>query len=66
VTINGVGFNSGSTVKFNGVAASGVMHVSSTQLQATVPSGATTGAITVKNATAPAGTVRSANKFVVG
>ena len=63
VTINGVGFNSSSTVKFNGVAASSVVHVSATQLKATVPSTATTGAITVTNTTAPAGTVRSAVNY---
>jgi len=63
VTINGAGFNSSSTVKFNGVAASKVVHVSSTQLKATVPSTATTGPITVTNTTAPTGTVRSAANY---
>jgi hypothetical protein len=65
VTINGVGFTSTATVKFSGVAASSVMHISSTQLQATVPAGATTGTITVTNTTAPKGAVRSATKFTV-
>jgi hypothetical protein len=63
VTINGLGFNSSSTVKFNGAVASTVVHVSATQLKATVPSAATTGSITVTNTTAPTGTVRSAANF---
>jgi IPT/TIG domain/Sortilin, neurotensin receptor 3, len=63
VTITGVGFNSSSTVKFNGTAASSVTHVSSTQLKATVPSTATTGPIIVTNTTAPTGTVRSAVNY---
>lgn len=63
MTINGVGFNSSSAVKFNGVAASSVVHVSSTQLKATVPSTATTGPITVTNTTAPTGTVRTAVNY---
>jgi IPT/TIG domain len=63
VTINGVGFNSSSAVKFNGVAASSVVHVSSTQMKATVPSTATTGPITVTNTAAPTGTVRSAVNY---
>ncbi len=63
VTINGVGFNTGSAVKFHGVAASKVKYVSSTQLQATVPSGATTGPVSVTNAAAPVGTVDSAFSF---
>lgn len=63
VTINGVGFNSSSAVKFNGVAASSVIFVSSTQLKATVPSTATTGPITVTNTTAPTGTAGSATNF---
>src|SRR5215472_1185413 len=63
VTINGVGFNSSSTVKFNGHAATSVVHVSATQLKATVPSTATTGPITVTNTTAPTGTVQSAVNY---
>jgi hypothetical protein len=59
VTINGVGFNSGSAVKFNGTSATGVTHVSSTELKATAPAGGTTGPITVTNGTAPTGTVKS-------
>jgi hypothetical protein len=63
VTINGVGFNSGSTVQFHGVSASSVNHVSSIKLTATVPSTATTGAITVTNTTSPTGTVQSATSY---
>src|SRR5215472_16727301 len=63
VTVNGVGFNSSSIVKFNGHAATSVVHVSATQLKATVPSTATTGPITVTNTTAPTGTVQSAVNY---
>jgi hypothetical protein len=63
VTITGVGFNSSSTVKFNGTVASSVTHISSTELKATVPSTATTGPITVTNTTAPTGIVRSAANY---
>jgi hypothetical protein len=48
VTINGTNFNNGTPiVKFNGVTATHT-YVSSTQLTATVPSGNTSGAITVQ------------------
>ena len=63
VTITGVGFNSSSSVKFNGTVASSVVHVSSTQLKATLPSTATTGPISVTNTTTPTGTVRSAANY---
>jgi IPT/TIG domain len=66
VTIDGIGFTSTSVVKFNSVAASAVTFVSSTQLQATVPSGATTGLITVTNSVIPKGTVKSPSNFTVG
>ncbi|MFN2470289.1 MAG: IPT/TIG domain-containing protein [Gaiellaceae bacterium] len=62
VTINGSGFTTTSTVKFNGVAAT-VTYVSPTQLKGTLPAGATTGKITVTNAAAPVGTVTSAATF---
>jgi hypothetical protein len=65
VTITGVGFTSTSTVKFNATAASSVTFVSTSELKATVPTGATTGPITVTNSAAPAGTVRSAANFTV-
>ena len=62
VTIHGAGFNSSSTVRFNGHAAS-TTHVSATQLKATVPSTATTGPITVTNTAAPTGTISSATNY---
>lgn len=65
VTINGIGFNSTSTVKFHGVAASAVTHVSATQLKATVSSTATTGPITVTNTTGAVGSVRSVSNYTV-
>jgi hypothetical protein len=66
VTINGIGFTSTSTVKFHGVAGTNIVHVSSTQLQATVPATATTGNITVTNTVAPKGTVTSPTAYTVG
>ncbi len=65
VDIHGLGFTPASTVQFNGTAASSVTFVSSTEVQATVPSGATSGLISLTNTSAPAGTVSSANKFTV-
>jgi|HubBroStandDraft_2_1064218.scaffolds.fasta_scaffold05571_1 subtilase family serine protease len=65
VTITGLGFTKGTTVSFNGTAATSVTYVSTTQLKATVPSGASTGTIGVTNAAAPAGTVASATRFSV-
>ncbi len=62
VTINGSNFTPGSTVKFNGVASTGVSKQSSAILQATVPTGATTGKITVISS---GGSVTSATDFVV-
>jgi hypothetical protein len=62
VTIKGLGFNSSSTVSFGGVAAS-VKLVSAKKLKATVPMGALAGAVTVRNTTAPIGTVSSASSF---
>src|SRR5205085_3978434 len=60
VTINGVGFNGTSTVKFSATAATAITHVSATQLKATVPAGATTGQISVTNTAGVTGTVKSA------
>lgn len=62
VTIKGVGFNGHSTVRFDGVAAH-VKSAGAKKLKAIVPFGAATGAITVTNATAPAGTVEGAGSF---
>ena len=47
VTINGSGFTVGSTVSFNGTLATSVTYVSASQVTAVVPTGATTGPITV-------------------
>jgi subtilase family serine protease len=65
VSITGVGFTNSSKVSFNGVAATSVTYVSATKLKATVPSGASTGALTVTNTAAPVGTVTSATSFTV-
>lgn len=65
VTIYGTGFSatpSSNTVKFNGVTATATS-TSLTQLIANVPTGATTGTISV---TTPNGTTASNNSFVVG
>jgi hypothetical protein len=64
VTVAGVGFNASSIVKFNGSPAT-TTNSSSTQLQATVPTGAATGPITVTNTTAPTGTIRSSTNYTV-
>jgi hypothetical protein len=65
VTIKGVGFTSSSTVSFHGVTATSVTFVSATTLKVVVPVGASTGAISVTNTAAPAGTVKTAGNFVV-
>jgi hypothetical protein len=65
VTITGIGFNTSSAVRFNTSPATVVTHVSSTELKAKVPSGATTGPISVTNTTAPTGTVHSASNYIV-
>lgn len=49
VTITGTGFTAGTTVAFNGVAAT-VVFVNATTIVATVPAGLTTGAITITQA----------------
>jgi hypothetical protein len=61
VTINGTGFTGTTQVRFNQAAASFSV-ISSQQIQATLPAGATTGPITV---TAPAGTASSTSSFTV-
>lgn len=50
VTVTGSGFTPTSTVNFNGVAASAVEYINATTLMATVPSGTTTGSISVTEA----------------
>jgi hypothetical protein len=62
ITLKGVGFNSHSTVSFDGVSAS-VKSASSTKLRVTVPAGAKAGPIAVTNTSAPVGTVYSAASF---
>jgi hypothetical protein len=62
VTIIGTNFTGATSVAFNGTNAASFTVVSGTQIRATVPSGATTGKISVTN---PAGTGASANDFVV-
>ena len=65
ITITGSGFSttaSNNTVKFNGVAAT-VSTATATQLTVTVPTGATSGAISVANTN---GAVTSTRAFTVG
>ena len=50
---------------FDGTPASSVTYVSASQLQAALPSAATTGPITVTNTAAPTGTVRSRPSYTV-
>jgi subtilisin family serine protease len=61
VTLSGTGFTGASKVTFNGVSATFTVN-SATQISATVPSGATSGKITV---TTPGGTATSAASFTV-
>jgi hypothetical protein len=49
VTLSGSGFTGATAVLFNGVAASSLTVVSDIQITAVVPSGSTTGVITVQN-----------------
>ena len=63
VTINGTNFTNASAVKFNGTSAVTFNVVSSTQMTATVPTGATTGKIAI---TTPNGTGVSNANFSIG
>ena len=65
VTIKGVGFTHSSQVAFGGVRAASVQYVSASRLSAVVPEAASSGPITVTNASAPAGTVSSAASFSI-
>jgi hypothetical protein len=63
VRINGTGFGGATAVRFNGVAAASfTVNVQGTRIDTKVPSGATTGRITV---TTPGGTATSATNFTV-
>lgn len=62
VTITGTGLLGATGVKFNGILATSFTVVSGTSIRATVPTGATTGRITV---VAPGGTPLSAASFSV-
>jgi hypothetical protein len=62
VNITGTDFTGATAVNFNGVAASSFSVVSATSITATVPSGATTGPISVTTA---GGSAVSANNFTV-
>ncbi len=59
VVLRGVGFTPGSAVRFNGAAATVLHYVNAGEVQATVPSGATSGPVTLTNTGAPVGTVRA-------
>jgi IPT/TIG domain len=61
VTINGTNFTGATSVKFNGVTATFIVN-SATKITATVPTGATTGRITV---TTSGGTATSMSDFTV-
>jgi hypothetical protein len=63
VTIIGNNFSGASDVQFNGTPASTFTVDSNTQIRATVPTGATTGKISV---TTPGGSALSADDFIVG
>jgi len=62
VTLSGSGFIGATSVKFNGTSATTFTVSSDTQVTATVPSGATSGTISV---TTPGGTATSATSFSV-
>ncbi len=61
ITINGSAFTGATSVKFNGVSAAFTV-ATSTSITTTVPTGASTGFVTVTN---PNGTATSASMFIV-
>lgn len=66
LVISGGGFNSTTTVTFKGgVPSTAVTHTSSTQITAKVPNAAVTGPITLRNTTAPVGSVASVCSYTV-
>jgi large repetitive protein len=62
VRISGSGFAGATAVRFNGVSASYTVNTQGTRIDTKVPTGATTGKITV---TTPGGTATSATNFTV-
>jgi hypothetical protein len=62
VTIKGVGFNSSSTVAFNGTPAS-IVSFAAKKIKVMVPAGASAGPITVTNSSGVLGSVSSAGSF---
>jgi hypothetical protein len=62
VTLSGVGLSGITAVKFGGVAATTFSSGSGSSATAKVPTGAASGKISV---TTPAGTVQSAQSFIV-
>jgi len=62
VVISGSGFIGTTVVRFNGITSTNVVVNSATQITATVPTGATTGLISV---TTPGGTVATTTNFTV-
>lgn len=62
VQISGSNFDNVSSVRFNGVVATGVTKISVNELQATIPVGASSGKISV---TTPVGTATSSTDFIV-
>lgn len=64
VTVTGLEFNSSSVVAFHGLAAPTSL-ISSTELQAIVPAGASSGSVKVTETTTPTGTFTSRNGFTV-
>jgi len=62
IGILGQGFSSASVVKFNGVAAAGITLTGTTFIQAKIPTGASSGILTV---TTGATTLKSLRKFIV-
>jgi hypothetical protein len=62
VTVNGTNFTASAVVKFNGVTGTGFIFKSATKVKANVPTGASTGPISVTTAS---GTGTSATNFTV-
>ena len=65
VKLTGVGFTPDSSVSFAGVRAAAVTYISPSRIEAAVPAGASSGSVTVSNATAPVGTVSAPADFQI-